>query len=367
MEEASNFNYFLLSIFVAIFAIVCVYFTVKIDPLNDFNESTQFSSTQLQGMTLGFCANFPLVNKLAAINNATSNTNEADYAKQSIYSLLYSIYRLVGETESDAGIPYEFTFNTWGIDGNFFPKNDPQRMGKEAYRRLTAFPEVENFIKSSEHVNILEVGCGTGAGANLTSYLHPNSHYVALDMQAQAIETCNRLHAHEREENVRGKLQCVQANGMNLPFPANSFDVVIISETHIAEYGHLTEEDLIILDQLQYVLKPGGYFSWGNALVTSTWGKIEEHMENHPDWEILQVNDVTEEAVAARENDFDRVEKYVADIDEFMYFLKYFPTCKQVVNHLILDFYRHPGTRLFTNMVNKVDSYKQISFRLKKN
>lgn len=337
------------------------------DPLNDFSENSQVSYSQLQAIHLGLCLNFPLVDKLAALNNETSNIAEDDYAKQSIYSLLYSLYRLVGETKSDKGIPYEFTFNTWGIDGTFFPEDDPQRFGKEAYRRLTAFPEVEELIKTSEHVNILEVGCGTGAGANLTSYLIPNSHYIALDMQAQAIETCNRLHAHEAyqdEEGGHGKLQCVQANGMALPFPADSFDIVIVSETHIAEHGYLTPEDLKILDQISYVLKPGGHFSWGNALITNTWTLIEKYMEEHSDWETIVVNDVTKEAVAAREKDFDRVEKYIQDVDDLMLFFTFFPTCSKVINHLILDFYRHPGTRLFNTMVKKTHSYKQASFRL---
>jgi len=354
-------------LFIAVVSILTAYFIFVpfIDPLNNFSENHELTYFDFQIATLGFCANFPLVNKLQSLNNETSNTPEEDYAKQSIYSLLYGIYRLVGQVESENGIPYEFTFNTWGIDGDYFPKDDPQRMGREAYRRLTHFPEVKAHLESLETPSILEVGCGTGAGANLTSHLWPNSHYIALDMQKQAIDTCNRLHAHEALDGVRGRLQCVRANGMNLPFPPNSFDVVIISETHIAEYGHLTKEDLIILDQIRYVLKPGGFFSWGNALVTKTWGLIENHMSEHQSWELLHINDVTQEAITAREEDFDRVEKYVEDIDEMLYFLRYFPTCKKVVNHLILDFYRHPNTRLFTNMVTKQDAYKQLSMQLK--
>jgi (2R)-sulfolactate sulfo-lyase subunit beta len=39
---------------------------------------------------------------------------EADYTKQSVYALLYSMYRSVGTVSSEHGVPYEFTFNTWG-------------------------------------------------------------------------------------------------------------------------------------------------------------------------------------------------------------------------------------------------------------
>ena len=44
-------------------------------------------------------------------------------------------------------------------------------------------------------VNIVEIGCGTGAGANELTWLHPNLNYTAIDMQAKGVATCKELHA----------------------------------------------------------------------------------------------------------------------------------------------------------------------------
>ena len=56
-----------------------------------------------------------------------------------------------------------------------------------------------DYIKAmpkGQKLQIVEVGCGTGAGANLiTREVHPTSNYLALDMQAAAINTCKRIHA----------------------------------------------------------------------------------------------------------------------------------------------------------------------------
>merc|ERR1712166_1396999 len=59
-----------------------------------------------------------------------------DYNKGSIYSLLYALYANVGTVQSDLGVPYEFTFNTWGISPSPYPREDPQRHGKAAYSGL---------------------------------------------------------------------------------------------------------------------------------------------------------------------------------------------------------------------------------------
>lgn len=355
-------------VFIAFILIFCVpYLARKTDILNIYDETHALSVTEMRMGVLGFCLNFPLVNQLDSTNNERENTPEEDYQKQSIYSFLYSMYRGIGTVVSDKGVEYEFTFNTWGIGPTVYPDDDPQRFGKEAYRRLTDFPEIKSMINEKNgNVKILEVGCGTGAGANLTSHIHTESHYTALDMQTQAISTCKRMHAHEHVPGKHGKLECVQANGMNMPFGDSEFDIVIVSETHIAEYGYLTEEDLKILGEIRRVLKPNGYFSWGNALVTETWDHIENYMRGHKDWEIIHFNDVTDGAILARDQDFDRVEAFFQSSADVVAVVHWFPQCKRVLKHILLDFYRHPGTRLYEVMVDGRHKYKQAEFRLTK-
>merc|ERR1711865_262916 len=144
-------------------------------------------------------------------------------------------YRGVGKVEHTNGKLYEFSFNTWGIhnvnDEPYGPE-EPQRHGKAAYNRLaSSFPKVQELMANSPNntVEFLEIGCGTGAGANLiASEVRPDVKvYNALDMQAGAIRKCNSW--------GNPKLNCVHGNGKTLPFPDKSIDVVVVSETHITE------------------------------------------------------------------------------------------------------------------------------------
>jgi hypothetical protein len=135
-----------------------------------------------------------------------------DYNKASIYSILYGLYANAGQVTCGTpcygktadgkpcgqapceGVDYQFTFNTWGIAPSPYPPEDPQRHGKAAYAGLVNFPEVKEYMKKNgDAPKIVEIGCGTGAGANLiTREIIPNAHYVAIDMQKAAIDTCAR-------------------------------------------------------------------------------------------------------------------------------------------------------------------------------
>lgn len=71
---------------------------------------------------------------------------------------------------------------------------------------------------------ILEVGCGQGSGASyLTRTFRPAS-YVGLDLNAAGIEFCRRQHQLPALEFISGHAE-------NLPFPSESFDVVINIES----------------------------------------------------------------------------------------------------------------------------------------
>jgi len=343
--------------------IVGIWYRYNNDVLTDFNEHNQFSIWSMRAAVAGFCMNTQVVEELLSTNNKDKNTPEGRYNKSSIYAILYNTYALLGNTTFE-GIEYEFTFNTWGVAPSKFG-NDPQAFGKEAYRRLTDFAALKEMIsKLDRPVRFLELGSGTGAGANLTSHIHTNSHYIALDMQKQGTNTCNRLHAHESIDGIRGKLECLQANAQHVPLPSDSIDVIIISETHIAEMGSLTEEDKKILKEVKRLLTPGGYFVWGNAIRTSAWEEIEAFFHNEDEWNTIQVNDVTEDAILARNMDMPRVASLVQDFHDVWAMTNYMPKCKALVTHLIKDFYRDPNTRMYNTMVTREHKYKQACFQL---
>src|SRR5688500_6507923 len=128
----------------------------------------------LQGIITSWVMSSPFERK-AKVSTSNGHVDEGDYSKQSVYSLLYALYRSVGTVKSELGIPYEFTFNTWGYAWperwgvTPFAPDDPQRFGKHAYSGLYQFAPIRELAAEKRgRVHIVEMGCGTGAGADLT-------------------------------------------------------------------------------------------------------------------------------------------------------------------------------------------------------
>ncbi len=228
----------------------------NMDFLTSMNENRILSSIEIQLGAFAFC-----LTGLHLMNESNGRVDEVHYEKQSIYSVLYSLYDYLGQIESDNNISYQFTFNTWGFGPGLFDNSDPERFGKTAYKSLLLFDQVQTMIQHKVSINgtikILEVGCGAGAGANLivneiSKQYTKNVKYIALDMQLAAIKTCKSIHESDL-------LECVQGNGMNLTFNDDTFDIVIISETHIAE-DIMDKETEIIINQIIPVLKNNAFF-----------------------------------------------------------------------------------------------------------
>merc|ERR1719261_39941 len=99
---------------------------------------------------------------------------------------------------------------------------------------------------------------------------------MAIDMQKAAIDTCNRLHASDRLECIHIP-SGVGNDGGAVPLNDGSVDMVIILETHIAE-KQIGPEEKAIFAEISRILKPGGYFLWGNAIPTDVWYDAEKYL-----------------------------------------------------------------------------------------
>jgi SAM-dependent methyltransferase len=155
------------------------------------------------------------------------------------------------------------------------------------------------------------------------SLVLPTVDYTAVDMQKAAIKTCKEKHAVGND-----RLHCVWVEGgvgnegNRVTIPDSSIDVVVISETHIAE-ANIGPEEKAIFSDIVRVLKPGGIFVWGNALPTYVWDQAAEYLPKIGFEPCGELNH-TKGAILARDEDKKRVDMYVD------YLLGNFPVMKYV-------------------------------------
>jgi SAM-dependent methyltransferase len=355
------------------------------DILNGVSSNTMLTGAQLQLAVGGFCLS-PIPDQLLADKGrgkdehgydfkSEGDIQDEDYNKASIYSVLYALYSYGGgKMISDKGVPYQFTFNTWGFAPSQFPETDPQRHGKAAYAGLVQFPVVKDYLATvTDAPKIVEIGCGTGAGANLiTRELVKKANYIAIDMQYAAIQTCKSIHGNAENPG----LKCVHApggvgNDGNKVFDEfgktvadGSVDFVIISETHIADVK-IGPEEKEIFAEIKRILKPGGFFLWGNALPTRVWHEGLDHLTS-VGFDRLESLNHTKGAVIARDEDEARVNAYCTQLFDKFHAFK-LPVvgkkCEIVADRLLKNFYRHPGTALYERMVTGYDSYMHEAYK----
>jgi SAM-dependent methyltransferase len=336
------------------------------DVLSALSNQSDYSRNQLQLIVAAWVAR-GLVEKESVISLADGDVSEDDYDKRSLYSLLYALYRSMGETRDENGRRYEFTFNTWGYT---WPTawgpaptlaTDPQRFGRNAYTGLYHFAEVQKLVtERGGKVHVTEMGCGTGAGAHhVCKSVLPKATYEAVDMQAAAIRTCERKFVRELD----GRLKATCADATTLDRPAGSSQLVAVNETHVTEQvGIVTDEDERFFQKAKHLLEPGGYLVWGNAIPDATWSACFKYLESIG-MKVVHEDDVTEEAVRARDEDKARIDAYVAEcLRTFHGFRipKLGTKKRQEADVALKNFARNPGTRLYQNMVDRRDTYRVV-------
>ena len=337
------------------------------DILTALSPKSDYSTPQLQVILGAWVMSDLLARRKVSTTNG--HVEEEDYTKQSIYSLLYSLYRSMGEVRDEHGKRYEFTFNTWGYA---WPEawgpppvaeSDPQRFGKNAYTGLFAAAPVKEFLaKRGGRLHLVEMGCGTGAGAHhIASQVLPECTYEAVDMQQAAIQTCRRRFVPE----LRGRLVATRADCTDLPIAAHSADIVVVCETHVTEIGgQVTDEDQRFFRTAHRILKPGGFLVWGNAIPDNTWQPCFDFLASIG-MPLREQRDVTQEAITARDQDQGRIDVYVEQcLERFLGFrIPLLGSRKRVeAAQAMKNFGRNPGTRLYDDMVTRADSYRVACF-----
>jgi SAM-dependent methyltransferase len=114
---------------------------------------------------------------------------------------------------------------------------------------------IRTFLPSCRGSKILEVGCGNGG---LLELLKPTNQVVGIDASADGIAVCV----------ARGiESHCMDPSSEPLPFPNESFDIVVCLET----LEHMLSPYYAILE-MRRVLKNGGTFVC--SVPNPVWGHI---------------------------------------------------------------------------------------------
>jgi ubiquinone/menaquinone biosynthesis C-methylase UbiE len=100
---------------------------------------------------------------------------------------------------------------------------------------------------------VLDLGCGEGRHALAAYWFGAAHHVVAVDINRRDLETACSRRGDFPQPDPQKHLHILAADGLRLPFPDGSFDVVICSEVleHIPDYDGM-------LAEAKRVLTPGG-------------------------------------------------------------------------------------------------------------
>ena len=339
------------------------------DILTALSNKSDYSKTQLQ-FIVGAWILSAAAERKSKISVSDGDVSEDDYDKRSLYSLLYALYRSMGEVKDEHGQRYEFTFNTWGYTwperwgASPTKPSEPQRFGRNAYTGLYHFAEAQEYIAARNgKVHIIEMGCGTGAGAHhVCSNVLPKATYEAVDMQQAAIFTCRRKFVPE----LGGRLVATCSDATQLTIPDGSADFVAVNETHVTEHaGQVTEEDERFFKTAHRLLKPGGFLVWGNAIPDSTWQPCMDYLASIG-MHVREQDDVTAEAIAARDQDKARIDTYVDQCMTAFHGFK-IPVVGKVrrgqADVALKNFARNPDTMLYQRMVDGTHTYRVVLAR----
>lgn len=141
----------------------------------------------------------------------------------------------------------EWTFMNFGYAPNGNPKEEihweesdvDNRHGIFLYRHVASGINLRN-------LDVLEVGCGRGGGAEyIKRNLKPRT-MVGIDFSESAVAFCNQNH------QIRG-LSFETADALSLPFQDESFDAVMNVES-----SHCYDSMDVFLNQVMRVLRAGG-------------------------------------------------------------------------------------------------------------
>lgn len=136
---------------------------------------------------------------------------------------------------------------------------------------------------------LLDIGCGNGALAVEAARRYPNAQVTGIDRWGGKWEySIERCQANARNASVAERTRFQRASAASLPFPDESFDVVV-SNMVFHEVGNARDKGPVIREALR-VLKQGGVFSFQDLFMWRTvYGEPRDLLERVRSWGIDEV------------------------------------------------------------------------------
>ncbi|MBP9690844.1 class I SAM-dependent methyltransferase [Candidatus Woesebacteria bacterium] len=208
------------------------------------------------------------------------------------------------------------------------PEDEDDRYNIQLYDVLTKKINLSN-------KELLEVGCGRGGGiAYFAKYYKPKQ-IVGVDVTKQAISFCNNKY-HIANASFR------EGDAQELPFPDNSFDVVINLESS----GNYDDSQKFFRE-VSRVLKPGGYFAYADLRKKEEFTKWMSQLKALQMTLVEQV-DITNFVSAALEITSNRKEQLITE---------------NVPKILQAQFKEFAGTKNSNYVYNALKAKEKIYFR----
>ena len=229
----------------------------------------------------------------------------------------------------------EWTFMNYGYafpdaDGpDLTPADEPDRLCIQLYHRVISPANVAE-------KTALEVGSGRGGGCSyIARYLQP-AHITGIDFSAQAVHFSNTRHQHEN-------LTFTEGDAESLPFPDNTFDVVLnVESSHC--YGNIAK----FFAEVARVLKPGGIFTFADLREPHEMDGLRQQLSI---FNIFEEEDITASVASSLAADHTRKQEQIARLAP--------PNLIKTFN----EFAGLQGTQIFNNLSNRSLVYYRFAAR----
>ena len=128
------------------------------------------------------------------------------------------------------------------------------------------YPDIIEILKDHKFETLLDAGCGPAPLIALLSELYPDKHYTGLDLTPAMIETAKSKHIPNAE--------FVVGDCENLPFPDNSFDVIVCCESF---HHYPNPQDFF--NSVYRCLTPGGILFLRDFVADGLLAWLVNHLE----------------------------------------------------------------------------------------